>query len=91
MSISRDPFQRFIEAASLVAHDHLPVRDMAYSEANGLWATATYNEIAFIQWKSSNCEYLCQEISFILHLVFRVFLSYESGGSHSCQEDVCSM
>ena len=56
MNSSQGSFQKFVEGTCFVAHDHSPVCDMAYSEINGLWATATQNEIAFIQWKPSACE-----------------------------------
>jgi len=48
--------QKYIEAASLVAHERSPVCAIAYSEEIQTWATATNNEIRFIKWKRADCE-----------------------------------
>ena len=61
MNPSQCSIQKFVEGTCLAAHDHLPIWGMAYSETNGLWATATHNEIAFIQWKPTACECPCNE------------------------------
>ena len=43
---------------SIAVHDRLPVLAMAYSDILNVWATATYNEISFVRWKRSDCEFL---------------------------------
>ena len=42
---------------SIAVHDRLPVLAMAYSDVLNVWATATYNEISFVRWKRSDCEF----------------------------------
>jgi len=58
--------QRSIDGTCVVAHAHLPIHDMVYSKVNGLWAVATHNEVAFIQWKPNNCGYPVTGQSLIL-------------------------
>ena len=72
VDVSQGSLQRFVEGACLAAHDHLPVCDMVYSEINGLWATATHNEIAFIRWKPSSCE--CRYNEVVLTFFFKLSL-----------------
>lgn len=57
MNIRSSSSQNFVEAASLAAHDRLPVLAMAYSDTLKSWATATHNELNFIRWKRSDCEF----------------------------------
>ena len=64
---------------------------MAYSDTLNLWATATHNEINFVQWRPSDCDLFDRKIRRSIlpeSTIARAHVSRESDGPYSRQESI---